>query len=153
MANIEIHLPSPEESLGAEQALRGLDGSSDAALLIQVVGSRQAGVALPPKARALLLQILGHLANGDAVTVVPMHAEVTAQEAAELLGVSRPFVVRMIEEGKIACRLVGTHRRIPLADLLAFKEANKAERRKIAADLTAEAQELVSVTNEANCRL
>ena len=51
-------------------------------------------------------------------------------------------MIRLVDEGKLACRLVGTHRRIPLADLLAFKQANRAERRAIAAELAAEAQEL-----------
>ena len=82
------------------------------------------------------------MANGDAVTVVPVAAEVTAQQAAEILGVSRPFLIRLVDDGKLACRLVGTHRRIPLVDLLAFKQANRAERRAIAAELTAETQEL-----------
>jgi excisionase family DNA binding protein len=52
--------------------------------------------------------------------------------------VSRPFIIRLVEEGKLACRLAGTHRRIPIADLLALKEANRAERRAIAAELTAD---------------
>ncbi len=69
---------------------------------------------MPAEARALLLRILGHMANGDAVTIVPVAAEVTARQAAE----------------------------IPLGDVLAFKQANRAERRAIAAELTAEAQEL-----------
>jgi excisionase family DNA binding protein len=141
MTDAGFHIPSPEDARGADRALRALDGADDAPIVVRLAG-RDDAAELPVEARALLLRILGHLANGDAVTVVPVQSEVTAQQAAEILGVSRPFLIRLIDEGKLACRVVGTHRRIPLSDLLAFKEANKAERRKLAAELTAEAEEL-----------
>lgn len=142
MTDVNLHIPSAADARGADQALRALDGSTERALVRAVGAPESTAVELPPEARTLLLRILGHMANGDAVTVVPVAAEVTAQQAAEILGVSRPFVIRLVDEGKLACRLVGTHRRLPLADLLAFKQANRAERRAIAAELTAEAQEL-----------
>lgn len=142
MTDVDLHIPSAADARGADQALHALDGSTGRALVRAVGAPESAAVELPPEARTLLLRILGHMANGDAVTVVPVAAEVTAQQAAEILGVSRPFVIRLVDEGKLACRLVGTHRRLPLADLLAFKQANRAERRAIAAELTAEAQEL-----------
>ena len=143
MTTLDLHVPSPDEARGAERALRALQALERTDPHLFVTGSGDAPlVEVPLEARALLLRILGHMANGDAVTVVPVQAEVTAQQAAEILGVSRPFLIRLVEEGKVACRLVGTHRRIPLADLLLFKDANRAERRAIAAELTAEAQEL-----------
>ena len=143
MTEIDLHVPSREDSQGADQALRALDAASGAAVLVHLAGTLDAPqVELPAEARSLLLRILGHLANGDAVTIVPVHAELTTQQAAEILGVSRPFLIRLIDEGKVACRLVGAHRRIPLSDLLAFKQANKAERRAVAGELTEEAQEL-----------
>lgn len=142
MTDIDLHVPSADEARGADRALRALDHGAERAVVRAVGAPESSAVELPTEARALLLRILGHMANGDAVTVVPVAAEVTAQQAAEILGVSRPFVVRLVDEGKLACRLVGTHRRIPLADLLAFKHANRAERRAIAAELTVEAQDL-----------
>ncbi|MDP2316516.1 MAG: helix-turn-helix domain-containing protein [Pseudomonadota bacterium] len=143
MTEFDLHVPSPAEARGADRALRALGHDADAPLFVRATGAPGAqDVELPAEARALLLRILGHMANGDAVTIVPVAAEVTAQQAAEILGVSRPFVIRLVDEGKLACRLVGTHRRIPLGDVLAFKQANRAERRAIAAELTAEAQEL-----------
>lgn len=142
MTDIDLHVPTAADARSADEALRALDRGSDAAVVRAVGAPESAAVELPAEARSLLLRILGHMANGDAVTVVPVAAEVTAQQAAEILGVSRPFVIRLVDDGKLACRLVGTHRRIPLADLLAFKNANRAERRAIAAELTAEAQEL-----------
>lgn len=143
MIDINPHIPSHEDVVGADLALRALDAASGAPVLVHIAGtSDTTGVALPPEARTLLLRILGAMANGDAVAVIPVQAEVTAQQAAEILGVSRPFLIRLIDEGKVACRKVGTHRRIPLSDLMFFKQANKAERRAIAAELTAEAQDL-----------
>lgn len=143
MTDVDLHVPSTADARGADQALRALDHQATERAVVRAVGAPESSaVELPPEARTLLLRILGHMANGDAVTVVPVAAEVTAQQAAEILGVSRPFVIRLVDEGKLACRLVGTHRRIPLVDLLAFKQANRAERRAIAAELTAEAQEL-----------
>ena len=143
MTDLHLHVPSTADARGADQALRALDQQGTDRAVVRAVGAPESSaVELPPEARTLLLRILGHMANGDAVTVVPVAAEVTAQQAAEILGVSRPFVIRLVDEGKLACRLVGAHRRIPLVDLLAFKKANRAERRAIAAELTAEAQEL-----------
>ena len=143
MTEIDLHVPSTADARGADRALRALDHPGTEGAFVRAAGAPESSaVELPPEARTLLLRILGHMANGDAVTVVPVAAEVTAQQAAEILGVSRPFVIRLVDEGKLACRLVGTHRRIPLVDLLAFKQANRAERRAIAAELTAEAQEL-----------
>ncbi|VTR54659.1 DNA binding domain, excisionase family [Serratia fonticola] len=75
-----------------------------------------------PSAVKMLVEILGELANGNAVQVVPVHAELTTQEAANLLNVSRPHVVKMLEEGKIEFHKTGRHRRIRFADLMAYKE-------------------------------
>ncbi len=142
MTHIDPHVPSPDEAQDADRALRALDSADGASIEVRLSGRMDApAVELPPEARALLLRVLAHLANGDAVTVVPVQAEVTPQQAAEILGVSRPFLVRLLDEGRIAFRMVGTHRRVPLADLLAFKKANKAERRALAAALTEEAQD------------
>jgi excisionase family DNA binding protein len=145
MTALALHLPSPEQSRQAARALLALApaGESRSAAQVRLVGGgEERSVEIPADALAALMQVLGHMAEGDAVTVVPVQSEVTAQQAADILGVSRPFLIGLIDQGKIACRRVGTHRRIPLADLLAFKEASKAERRALADQLTEEAQAL-----------
>lgn len=97
---------------------------------------------LPRHALALLRDLLAQMAQGNAVTILPTHAEITTQEAANILNVSRPHLVKLLEEGVIPFSRVGSHRRIRLQDLLAYK-AERDHKSEAALDqLAAQAQDL-----------
>jgi excisionase family DNA binding protein len=99
-------------------------------------------IELPAEAVKLLQGILEDMASGRAVTIVPQNAELTTQQAADFLNVSRPFLVGLLDQRKLPFRLVGTHRRVRFEDILRFKEDIDTERRKVLDELAAEAQEL-----------
>ena len=106
------------------------------------VDKREAKITFPFSAIKLLLQILTQMAEGNAVTLIPIHAELTTQEAANLLNVSRPFLIKLLEKGKIKFHKVGTHRRIRFIDLLHFKAQADGISKKAMDELVKQAQEL-----------
>ena len=99
-------------------------------------------IELPAGAVKLLMAVLEDMASGRAVTIVPQNAELTTQQAADVLNVSRPFLIGLLDERKLPFRMVGTHRRVRFEDVLNYKEAIDTERRKVLGQLAAEAQEL-----------
>lgn len=99
-------------------------------------------IEVPVSALRLLVDILANMAEGRAVGLMPMNAELTTQQAAELLNVSRPFLVSLIESGQIERHMVGTHRRIYARDVMAYKTRRDAEGREAMEALAAQAQEL-----------
>lgn len=78
---------------------------------------------LPPAVYEALLQVLAALANNQAISIVPTSMELTTNQAADLLNVSRSHVLHLVDSGQLPARMIGTHRRIPLTDLLAFRDA------------------------------
>lgn len=99
-------------------------------------------IELPTSALRLLLDILGELALGNAVKVVPIHAELTTQEAADLLNISRPHLVKLLEDGALAFHKTGRHRRVRFADLMRFKAQRDHNSQQLMEALAQQAQEL-----------
>ena len=97
---------------------------------------------VPVEAVALLADILREMARGHAVTVVPYGTELTTQQVAEILNVSRPYVVKLIETGQLEARKVGPRRRVRFEHLMGYKHADDERRRRVARDLTREAEGL-----------
>ena len=141
-----LKLPTPEVTEEARAALRAfasVRGRRARSRTVQVRSEgdgRPISATVPREAFELFLEILGQMANGNAVTIVPVHAELTTQQAADLLNVSRPFLVGLLEEGKLPSRKVGSHRRVKAADLIAYQQRDEAERKKVLDELTGEAE-------------
>lgn len=98
-------------------------------------------VHMPAMALRLLLEVLTEIGQGNAVSIIPIHAELTTQEAADVLNVSRPFLVQLLEKGDMPFHKIGSHRRVRYQDVIAYKQRIDAERHKALDELAAEAQE------------
>jgi excisionase family DNA binding protein len=116
--------------------------SSHLRLRLQADNEPEEVMTIPVSAFRLLADILAQMARGNAVTLIPVNAELTTQQAADILNVSRPFLIKLIEDGQIPYRKVGTHRRIRFEDLMVYKRDIDNKRRDVLADLVSEAQEL-----------
>jgi excisionase family DNA binding protein len=143
-AEHEPLVPTGEDIRLARQSGRVLAAQLGRPTKLRLVNDDQEGevVVLPDSAMRLFVDMLGHMARGDAVMLVSVNAEITTQRAADLLNVSRPFLVRLLEQGEIPYHMVGTHRRVRAADLIAYKERIDRQRMTALDELAKEAQEL-----------
>jgi excisionase family DNA binding protein len=139
-------LPSEADAVLAKETSRVLAShirnSDPMELRIPDDPSPEGMVKLPLSAARMLVRILEEMARGNAVTLIPVHAELTTQEAAEMLNISRPSLIQLLDEGKIDYRRVGTHRRVRFEGLMKYKRAAEAARRAALEELAAYDQEL-----------
>lgn len=119
-----ITIPQTEEHQVSE--LHDLLRKEGSARLVGKGGEPE--MELPDTVYNLLLQIVGLLEQGKGVSILPVTKELTTQQAAEIIGVSRPFFVKLIEAGKISFHSAGTHRRVYLKDLLEYKQRRDEDR-------------------------
>lgn len=144
----ETVTPTPDETVLAQECSRRLARFVGTRLVkplrfrIQSEDAPEETVSLPASAFRLLNDILTQMAQGNAVTLIPVHAELTTQQAADLLNVSRPFLVEQLETGEIPYRKVGSHRRVLFRDLMDYKRTMDRNRLKVLDELSAQAQEL-----------
>ncbi len=111
-------------------------------LTVQVIDvDYQEPIELPAGAVSLLLNILGAMASGQSITLIPENVELSTAQAADILHVSRPFLIKLLEEGQIPFRRVGKHRRIRMEDVMNYKRAIDHQREAVLDQLVAEVQE------------
>lgn len=147
IANLKLELPVEREVEAAVQGQRTLAAFLSTQFDTQQIqifdANNQAHqVELPTSALRLLVDVLSELAEGNAVKVVPVHAELTTQEAADLLNVSRPHLVKLLEDGALPHHKTGKHRRVRFADLMQFKATRDQASEDAMRELSKQAQEL-----------
>ena len=142
-----VALPEQEVALArasGETLARFLNGEN-VPLSLRVTNpatGEQSETLVPAQVVRLLSQALSQMAAGNPVTLVPLQAELSTQQAADMLGVSRPYLVKMLEEGKIPYRKVGEQRRVRYAHVLAYLERERQESNKALDELVALSEEM-----------
>lgn len=129
------------EALCALNQILDEPASSSKAVDVTIQGHTKV-VQLPRGLGEILRQILANAAAGRPVAVMPAHAELTTQQAADMLNVSRPYLIKLVEEGRIVCRKVGTHRRIQAASVRDYRRQMELDSKKAADELTQLTEEL-----------
>jgi excisionase family DNA binding protein len=143
----EAVTPSPEDTRLAQESSRRIAKllgarKQNLRFRIQPEDEPEETIAILLPAFRMLAEILTEMAKGNTITLIPIHAELTTQQAADLINVSRPFLIEQLEKGEIPFRKVGKHRRVLFQDLMAYKHRIDHNRLKSLDELTAQAQEL-----------
>lgn len=140
-----VQLPTEQEVEEAKLSSRTLSKYADAdRVQLSIKGSNNETdeIVLPGHALQLLLDVLSEMSRGNAISIMPVHAELSTQEAANILNVSRPFLVGLLDKGEINFRKVGSHRRVLAKDLIEYKQTIDSNRITTLDQLTEESQKL-----------
>jgi excisionase family DNA binding protein len=138
-------VPNKHDSAVARESSRALgavEALADARITVTNSAGVERSVKIPASALRLVASVLSEMARGNAVSLIPMNAELTTQEAADILNVSRPYLVGLLEKGAIPFRQVGVQRRAQFRDVMDYKARSDADRRAALDELTRQAQEL-----------
>ena len=119
----------PDDLAGIAQVARGLR-EVKAPAKARLVGPDGSQVEIPDELYGVLLDVVGALSQGMAISIAPHNTMLTTQEAADLLNVSRPTLVRLLTDGEISYTMRGRHRRVLLRDILDYQERTRSERRQ-----------------------
>ncbi len=140
-----VQLPTDQEVEEAKISSRTLSKYADAERVqLSIKGSNNQcdDLVLPGHALQLLLDVLSEMSRGNAISIMPIHAELSTQDAANILNVSRPFLVGLLENGDISFHKVGTHRRVLAKDVIEYKQRIDNERKSTLDKLAEESQKL-----------
>ena len=143
----KLPIPSPEEMEMATESSRILAAhfnsqSNSQQITVKFENGKEQPLSIPSVAYELFIDILSQMSQGNAVTLVPVQAELSTQQAANLLNVSRPYLIKLLESNTIPHHKVGKHRRILAQDLYEYKSNLEAKRSKSLDELTSLSQEM-----------
>lgn len=137
----EVHEPNVEEIDAARTAARQFSKLDHGVPVSFIPEAKRAGAAqvepitIPANIFRTIIKMLVEMGNGNAVAVVPVSAELTTQQAADLLNVSRPHLIKLLEQKRLPYRMVGTHRKLPARDVLSYRDKIVAARRAALAEM------------------
>lgn len=138
--------PSEQDTLLAESSSQQLatfvQDEDEVQKIVVMENGTSTKVSIPAVAFRVLVNVLTQMAQGNAITIIPVQAELTTQQAADVLNVSRPFLIDLLEKGQIPFRKVGTRRKVLLKDVMDYKKRTDNARLKVLEELAAQAQEL-----------
>ncbi len=140
--NVEPATPNDQDIELAREAGPRLATLAAKGQAVEVRVGKDEPLVLPALSTRLLAEILTLIGEGKGVAVLPLDAELTTQQAADVLNVSRPYLVKLLDEGKLPHRKVGSRRRVLLCDVLSYKKQVADARAKVLDELAAQAQEL-----------
>ena len=139
---MEPLVASSDEAAIAKRAADSLRGLTEKDIQLVVREATDLVVPLPAKAVQVIVYILDAMSRQKAFSVIPFDTELTTQQAADYLNVSRPYLTALIDTGKIEHRMVGRHRRVRFGDLLVYQEQSRAERRRAIEEMAEEERRL-----------
>ena len=123
LADFRDRIPTQEEITSAASALTAIENSRNADKTLEIADAKISASLVD-----LITDVMSIIARGDTLTLAPLSRQLTTQEAADLLNVSRPFLIKLIDQGKLTCSYTGTHRRLPLGEVLMYKSERAAGR-------------------------
>jgi len=150
----EVHEPSVDEIDAARTAARQfskLDRGSAVSFVPEQPADKSAQVepiTIPANIFRTIIKMLVEMGNGNAVAVVPVSAELTTQQAADLLNVSRPHLIKLLERNELKYRMVGTHRKLPAREVLAYRDRSVHARRAALVEMVQLDEEMGLIDDE-----
>jgi excisionase family DNA binding protein len=142
--DLSRRLPTPDETEKALQAVSALGRATTDKGVVPfcVQDGKETIVELPPAVGRMVIDLLMHISRGEAVSFVPFGAELTTQQAADMLNVSRPFLIKLLETDQLPHHKVGSHRRVNASDLMAYRQQREKKQKSALSELARLGQEI-----------
>lgn len=132
----------PQEIEAAGNAARQLANTGAPTVLVRAEDEPEFEITLPQPAVKMLVRLLAEMANGNSVSVVVNESELTTQQAADFLNISRPYLIKLVERGEIDFHMVNTHRRLKARDVISYRDREAERRNKLLDQMVAMEEEL-----------